>query len=189
METFTSIPKLRFRAPGSLLRGPIHYAIGHCVQGAILVARGAHGICAIFLDDDAKGLRQQLIQAFPKAALEEAAPSVHDGLGQVISFIDQGAAETLLELDVGGTPFQQRVWSALCDIPAGQTRSYTRLARDIGAPNAVRAVASACAANTLAVAIPCHRVVRADGSLSGYRWGVQRKRDLLRREHVFAPGT
>ena len=182
METYTS-PTLSFghRTPGSLPNA-IHYAIGDCDLGAILVARSPQGICAIFLDDDAPGLRAQLAQAFPMAALEEASQSLQTDLEQIIRLVHRQSVDAPITLDVGGTAFQRQVWAALCDIPAGQTRTYTQLAESIGAPKAVRAVASACAANMLAMLIPCHQIIRNDGSLSGYRWGVQRKRALLLRE-------
>jgi len=123
-----------------------------------------------------------LAQAFPAAALEETAQFLQADLEQIIRLIHQQPVDASITLDVGGTAFQRQVWTALCDIPAGQTRTYTHLAESIGAPKAVRAVASACAANMLAMLIPCHRIVRSDGSLSGYRWGVQRKRAQLLRE-------
>ena len=110
--------------------------------------------------------------------------SLERELGQVIGFIDKDASEGVINLDIGGTAFQQKVWQALCGIPAGKTRSYSDVARHLGVPEAVRAVAGACAANVLAIAIPCHRVVRSDGSISGYRWGVERKRALLAEEVV-----
>lgn len=183
MNTMTSSNvHLHFRAPGAPLNGPIRYAIGACVQGSLLVARGRQGICAVLLDDTNQGLRTQLENAFPGIPVAEATDELQRELAEVAAFIDLSAANAPIDLDVGGTPFQQRVWAALCDIPAGQTRSYAQVARSIGAPAAIRAVAGACAANVLAIAIPCHRVLRSDGSISGYRWGVQRKRSLLQRE-------
>lgn len=173
-----------FRAPGSRPGGPIQYAIGDCEQGAILVARSTHGICAIFLGDDAPGLRGQLRDALPRSELVEAARLPRNDLDRVIRYVDQRVADGPIDLDIGGTPFQQRVWSALCNIPMGETLSYTQLAQSLGLPKAVRAVASACAANTLAIVVPCHRIVRSDGSITGYRWGAERKRDLLRRERM-----
>jgi AraC family transcriptional regulator of adaptative response/methylated-DNA-[protein]-cysteine methyltransferase len=182
METYISPTlSLGYRTSGSLPEA-IGYAIGDCDLGAVLVARSPQGICAVFLDDDAPGLRMQLAQAFPAAALEEIPQLLQADLEQVIRLIHQQSVAAPITLDVGGTAFQQQVWAALCEIPAGQTRTYTQLAGSIGAPKAVRAVASACAANMLAMLIPCHRIVRSDGSLSGYRWGVQRKRAQLLRE-------
>src|SRR5690606_38848585 len=148
----------------------------------VLAARSQDGICALFLGDDAAALRDQLDQAFPGMALTEDNRALSHDLHQIIAFLDKGAADAMIPLDVGGTAFQQAVWRALCDIPCGQTRSYTELALSLGVPRAVRAVGGACAANVLAVAIPCHRVVRSDGAISGYRWGVARKRARLANE-------
>ncbi|MGH8601024.1 MAG: methylated-DNA--[protein]-cysteine S-methyltransferase, partial [Burkholderiales bacterium] len=157
-----------FRSSGTPA-GPIQYAIGNCVIGKLLVARSAQGICAIFPGDDAQALRAQLMQAFPATTLEQADHALQPELAQIAVFIAAPARGLDMTLDVHGTPFQQRVWQALCEIPAGETASYADVARRIGAPGAVRAVGSACAANVLAVAIPCHRVVRANGLISGYR--------------------
>lgn len=182
------IPKmqLNFRAPEAADAGVIAFAIGRCIEGALLVARSRRGICAIFLDDDAEALRQQLVDAFPDNAIEEAPVQMQRDLAQVTAFIDKSAASGIIDLDIGGTPFQQRVWEALCGIPAGETRTYAEVAQCIGAPEAIRAVASACAANMLAIAVPCHRVVRSDGELSGYRWGAARKNAILVREREMA---
>lgn len=174
--------KYSFRALGSRVEGPIRFAVGQAVLGMVLVGRSQRGICAIFLGQDAQGLRDQLAEAFPGIELQADQPALARELNQVIAFIDKDQAEGVLDLDIGGTAFQQKVWQALCGIPSGQTRSYGEVARDLGVPEAVRAVAGACAANVLAVAIPCHRVVRSDGAMSGYRWGVERKRALLAEE-------
>lgn len=182
MSTASPTFKYNFRAPGSQVEGPIQYALGQTVRGRILIARSQRGICAIFLGDDAQALCQELVEAFPDVELEAAQLLLHRELGQVIAFIDKDTSEGIVDLDIGGSPFQQKVWQALCGIPAGQTRSYRNVAEDLGVPEAVRAVAGACAANVLAIAIPCHRVVRSDGSVSGYRWGVERKRTLLAHE-------
>lgn len=171
-----------FRAAGSGFAGPLTYAIDLSTRGLVLVARSQQGVCAIFIDDDAGRLRAELAKAFPHADLHEDQDAVRADLNRVISFLDGGGTDSTIELDIAGTPFQQSVWRALCAIPAGQTRSYTQIAQQLESPKAVRAVAGACAANVLAVAIPCHRAVRADGSLSGYRWGVERKRQLLQHE-------
>lgn len=176
--------ELAFRAPDVPRTGPIKFTVGQCVEGSVLVARSHLGICAIFLGGDAEGLRRQLREAFPLDRIEEASRELRGDLVDVVAFIDKSAAAGAIRLDVGGTTFQQRVWAALSGIPAGQTRTYAQIAECIGAPRAVRAVASACAANLLAIAIPCHRVVRGDGSNSGYRWGAARKRVLLEREHA-----
>lgn len=174
--------KYHFRAPGSQVEGPIRFAVGQTVQGRVLVGCSQHGICAIFLGEAVQDLRDQLAAEFPRIELKASQTSLAGELNQIIAFIDKDASEGVVNLDIGGTAFEQRVWQALCGIPAGKTRSYSDVARDIGVPEAVRAVAGACAANVLAVAIPCHRVVRRDGSISGYRWGVDRKRELLHRE-------
>ncbi|MDI6949514.1 methylated-DNA--[protein]-cysteine S-methyltransferase [Serratia sp. Se-RSmG] len=174
--------KYNFRAPGSQVEGAVKYAIGETVRGKVLVARSGRGICAIFLNDTDVALRQELADSFPHNELLDGQGELHRELCQVAAFIDKDTAEGVLNLDIGGTPFQQQVWRALCEIPAGQTRSYLEVARELGAPEAVRAVAGACAANVLAIAIPCHRVLRSDGSISGYRWGVDRKRALLAEE-------
>jgi AraC family transcriptional regulator of adaptative response/methylated-DNA-[protein]-cysteine methyltransferase len=160
----------------------IRFAIGQCSLGAILVARSDKGVCAITLGDDPEALAHDLQDRFPKANLIGADSDFEQMVGQVIGFIEAPRIGLDLPLDVRGTAFQQRVWQALRDIPVGETASYSDIAARIGEPKAVRAVAQACAANTIAVAIPCHRVVRTDGSLSGYRWGVDRKRILLEKE-------
>jgi AraC family transcriptional regulator of adaptative response/methylated-DNA-[protein]-cysteine methyltransferase len=170
----------RFRAGGAGTE--IHFAIGQCSLGAILVAASARGICAILLGDDAEALARDLQDRFPRAILIGGDNEFEQLVARVVGFVEAPGLGLSLPLDVRGTAFQQRVWHALCAIPAGATATYAEIAQRIGAPKAVRAVAGACAANPLAVAIPCHRVVRTDGSLSGYRWGVDRKRSLLERE-------
>jgi len=160
----------------------IRFAIGECSLGSILVAISERGVCAIALADNPKSLMRDLQDKFPQAELIVADPDFEQLIAKVVAFIEAPALGLDLPLDVRGTAFQQRVWQALREIPAGATVSYSEIARRIGAPKAVRAVAGACAANILAVAIPCHRGVRTDGSLSGYRWGVERKAELLRRE-------
>lgn len=169
-----------FRAGGA--GASIRFAVGQCTLGAILVARSQRGICAILLGDDADALVRELQDLFPKADLLGGEAEFEQWMAQVVGFVEAPGIGLALPLDVRGTAFQERVWQALREIPAASTASYTELAARIGAPAAVRAVASACAANRLAVAIPCHRVVRRDGDLAGYRWGVERKRELLRRE-------
>lgn len=161
---------------------PIRFAIGQCALGALLVAQSERGMCAILLGDEPEALRDDLRQRFPQAELIDGDADTERLLAQVVAFVEAPRLDLDLPLDVRGTAFQQRVWQALRAIPAGSTVSYAELAERIGAPKAVRAVAGACAANALAVAIPCHRVVRSDGGLSGYRWGVERKRALLERE-------
>jgi O-6-methylguanine DNA methyltransferase len=176
--------KYNFRAPGSQVEGPVRFASGQTVQGTVLIGRSLRGVCAIFLGENEQGLLDQLAETFPNNVLEADQSSLQDELNQVIAFIDKDSSEGVINLDIGGTAFEQKVWHALCGIPAGQTRSYSQVAQDIGVPEAVRAVAGACAANVLALAIPCHRVVRGDGSLSGYRWGIERKRALLAEESI-----
>jgi AraC family transcriptional regulator of adaptative response/methylated-DNA-[protein]-cysteine methyltransferase len=160
----------------------IRFALGLCSLGSILVASSARGVCAIALGDDPELLLRELQDRFPNARLIGGDATFEQLVAKVVGFIEAPARGLELPLDVRGSAFQQRVWQALRDIPAGSTLSYSELARRIGAPKAARAVAGACAANPLAVAIPCHRVVRSDGALSGYRWGVARKRALLERE-------
>ncbi|MGY5332600.1 bifunctional DNA-binding transcriptional regulator/O6-methylguanine-DNA methyltransferase Ada [Pseudomonas protegens] len=160
----------------------IRFALGQCSLGAILVAQSARGVCAILLGDEPGPLLEQLQDKFPRANLIGADRNFERLVAQVVGFIEAPAIGLDLPLDMQGTVFQERVWQALRSIPLGSTASYAEIAQRIGAPKSMRAVAQACAANSLAVAIPCHRVVRSDGSLSGYRWGVERKRQLLERE-------
>ncbi|TDR93694.1 bifunctional DNA-binding transcriptional regulator/O6-methylguanine-DNA methyltransferase Ada [Enterovirga rhinocerotis] len=160
----------------------ILFAIGECSLGSILVARSDKGICSIAIGDDPEALVRELQDRFPRASLVGGDAAFEATVAAVIGFVEAPGIGLDLPLDIRGTAFQQRVWAALRQIPAGQTSTYAEIAHRIGDPKAVRAVAGACAANTIAVAIPCHRVVRTDGSLSGYRWGVERKRDLLARE-------
>lgn len=169
-----------FRAGGA--GAEIRFAIGDCSLGAILVAATATGICCILLGDDPDALARNLQDRFPKARLVGGDAGFEQWVATVVGFVERPQAGLDLPLDVRGTAFQQRVWRALCEIPAGSTASYAEVAERIGSPRAVRAVARACAENPIAVAIPCHRVVRRDGALSGYRWGVERKRTLLDRE-------
>jgi AraC family transcriptional regulator of adaptative response/methylated-DNA-[protein]-cysteine methyltransferase len=160
----------------------IRFAIGECSLGAILVAQSERGVCAILMGDDPDALARDLQDRFPRATLIGGDRGFEHVVARVVGYVEAPGIGLDLPLDVRGTAFQQRVWQALREIPAGRTASYSEIAKCIGAPNAVRAVAQACAANALAVAIPCHRVVRTDGSLSGYRWGVERKRALLDKE-------
>ena len=169
-----------YRAGGS--NTEIRFALGECSLGSILVASSDCGVCAITLGDDPELLIRDLQDRFPKANLIGGDGAFEQLVARVVGFIEAPAIGLDLPLDVRGTAFQQRVWQALREIPAGSTASYTDIANRIGSPKAVRAVAQACAANPMAVAIPCHRVVRNDGALSGYRWGVERKRALLERE-------
>ena len=170
----------RFRAGGA--QSDIRFAIGQCSLGAILVAQSERGVCAISLGDDPQELARELQDRFPNANLIGGDAAFERLVANVVGMVEAPHLGLDLPLDVRGTAFQQRVWQALREIPAGHTVSYAELAERIGAPQSVRAVAQACGANTLAIAIPCHRVVRSDGALSGYRWGVERKRALLERE-------
>lgn len=169
-----------FRAGGA--NAEIRFAIGECSLGSILVARSPKGVCAILIGDDPDALLRDLQDRFPHAQLIGADAEFEALVAKVVGFVEAPGLGLDLPLDVRGTAFQQRVWQALRDIPPGFTASYADIAQAIGAPKAVRAVARACATNALAVAIPCHRVVRNDGALSGYRWGVERKRALLEKE-------
>ncbi len=160
----------------------IRFGIGESSLGAMLVAMTDKGICSILLGDDPGGLLEDLQDRFPKASFVGGDAEFEQYLATVIGFVEDPHLGWDLPLDIRGTAFQQRVWKALCKIPPGRTATYTEIARRIKSPQSVRAVATACAANPIAVAIPCHRVVRLDGSLSGYRWGVERKAELLQRE-------
>lgn len=160
----------------------IRFAVGQCSLGAILVAASERGVCAILMGDDAPELVRDLEHRFPEADLLGGDAAFERLVASVVGFVEAPGIGLDLPLDLRGTLFQQRVWRALAKIPAGATASYTEVARCIGAPRSVRAVALACGQNPLAVAIPCHRVVRSDGGLSGYRWGIERKRALLERE-------
>jgi AraC family transcriptional regulator of adaptative response/methylated-DNA-[protein]-cysteine methyltransferase len=173
-----------FRKGGS--KEEIRFAVGETSLGSILVASSAKGIAAILLGDDPETLTQDLQDRFPNATLIGGDRDYEATVSKVVGFVEAPHAGLDLPLDVRGTAFQQRVWQALRNIPAGETVSYTDIAARIGSPSATRAVAGACAANKLAVAIPCHRVVRNDGALSGYAWGVERKRAILDREQVAA---
>jgi AraC family transcriptional regulator of adaptative response/methylated-DNA-[protein]-cysteine methyltransferase len=160
----------------------IRFAVGQCSLGAILVAASDKGVCAIDFGDDPEVLVRSLQDRFPKARLIGADHDFEQVVAQVIGLVEAPRRGLDLPLDLRGTAFQESVWRALRKIPAGRTTTYAEIARRIGAPKAVRAVAQACASNPVAVAIPCHRVVRTDGAISGYRWGIERKRTLLARE-------
>jgi AraC family transcriptional regulator of adaptative response/methylated-DNA-[protein]-cysteine methyltransferase len=170
----------RFQAGGDGER--IRFAVGECSLGSILVAATGQGVCAILLGDDPDALVRDLEHRFPKAQLVGGDADFEQTVAKAVGLVESPRRGLDLPLDVRGTAFQQRVWQALREIPAGSTVTYAQVAARVGAPKAVRAVAQACAANAVAVAIPCHRVVRRDGGLSGYRWGVERKRALLDRE-------
>lgn len=160
----------------------IRFATAECSLGLLLVAATERGVCAILMGDDPEELVHELERCFPRARLIGADATFERLVAKVVGMLEKPQASAKLPLDIRGTAFQQRVWQALRAVSAGATTTYSRVASAIGAPKAVRAVAQACAANALAVAIPCHRVVRMDGNLAGYRWGVERKRELLARE-------
>jgi len=172
--------------PGAVRRGGagavIRFAVGEASLGAVLVAATDKGVCAILLGDDPEALVRDLQDRFPRAEFEGGNPEFERMVAEVVGLVEAPGQRLDLPLDIRGTAFQQKVWAALQAIPPGKTATYTEIARAIGQPTAVRAVAQACGANPLAVAVPCHRVVRADGDLSGYRWGVERKRKLIDRE-------
>jgi AraC family transcriptional regulator of adaptative response/methylated-DNA-[protein]-cysteine methyltransferase len=170
----------QYRAGGA--NEEIRFAVGQSSLGAILVASSAKGVASILLGDDPDALVRSLQDRFPKARLIGGDKDYEALVARVICFVEEPGIGLGLPLDVRGTAFQQRVWQALTEIPVGQTASYAEIARRLGVPKSARAVAGACAANNLAVAIPCHRVVRNDGALSGYAWGVERKRILLDKE-------
>ncbi len=183
---YEAAPAMLGMTPGAFRAGgrgeTIGYAFGHSALGLVLVAGSGRGICAILLGDDAAVLLADLRARFPAAGVAAAEPGFADTVGHVVAAVDRPEAAHALPLDIRGTAFQQRVWEVLRAIPAGKTLSYAQVAARLGSPAAVRAVAGACAANKLAVAVPCHRVVASDGTLAGYRWGLARKQALLERE-------
>ncbi len=169
-----------YRAGGA--NEEIKFAVGQSSLGAILVASSTKGVAAILLGDDPEALVQNLQDRFPKAHLIGADRDYEELIARIVGFVEKPGIGLDLPLDLRGTAFQRRVWRALQAIPVGTTASYAEVARRIGAPKSVRAVAGACASNNLALAVPCHRVIRNDGGLSGYAWGIARKRALLDRE-------
>ena len=171
-----------FNSSGRFYGASIRFAVGESSLGSILVAATDKGICAILLGDAPDALVRDLQDRFPKARLIGGDRGFEQLVATVVGFVEAPALGLDLPLDMRGTVFQRRVWQALREIPVGGTATYTDVAERIGLPRAVRTVAQACASNAIAVAIPCHRVVRHDGALSGYRWGVERKRRLLERE-------
>ena len=176
--------------PGTYRRGgegmEIAFDVLPSSLGAILVAGTARGVCAVYLGDDAEALERELRSEFPRAAIVRDPARVRPWAKETVRRAAGEAAAAEVPLDLAGTSFQLRVWHALAGIPLGQTRTYSQVAQEIGQPTAVRAVARACATNQVALLVPCHRVVRSDGTLSGYRWGVDRKRSLLRAEDTHA---
>ena len=170
----------RYRAGGD--QTAIRFAVSPCSLGWVLVARSERGVCAITMGDDPGALARELRRWFPNACLSGGDAAFGKVVAAVVGLVEAPGRDVDLPLDIRGTAFQKRVWQALRRIPAGKTVSYAELARRIGAPGSVRAVARACATNTLSLAIPCHRAVRSDGGLAGYRWGMERKRALIERE-------
>jgi O-6-methylguanine DNA methyltransferase len=160
----------------------ISYATSECALGRVLIARSVSGVCAILIGADHHELAADLAARFPQAEIVANEAIVHDDLAKVIRFMDRPADGLHLTLDMRGTPFQRCVWEKLRGIPVGRTVTYTELARWVGPLTSARAVAGACAANPTALAVPCYRVVRSDGGLAGYRWDVERKRKLIRKE-------
>jgi methylated-DNA-[protein]-cysteine S-methyltransferase/AraC family transcriptional regulator of adaptative response/methylated-DNA-[protein]-cysteine methyltransferase len=163
----------------------LFYATGECATGKMIIARSIKGVCAVLLGDDEKELESDLATRFPEATLVANEAAIRDDLAKVARFIDTPSDGLDLTLDMRGTPLQRRVWEAIRNIRVGKTKSYMQLARSINGvyPQiSARVVANACAANPIALAIPCHRVIRGDGELAGYRWGLQRKRELLEKE-------
>jgi AraC family transcriptional regulator, regulatory protein of adaptative response / methylated-DNA-[protein]-cysteine methyltransferase len=178
----TSAPKASTKNANAATANSIMFSIGESALGQVLVARSAAGVCAILMGSTAEELQTDLAERFPDSEIARNDGKVRADLSKVIRFIEAPKDGPDLALDMRGTPFQHRVWEALRAIPTGITVTYTELARRLGEPKSVRAVASACAANTIALAIPCHRVVRTNGAMAGYRWGVERKRALINRE-------
>jgi len=160
----------------------LSFAIGQCSLGAVLVARSGRGVCAILLGDNPESVTEELTKRFPEAIHVRRDEDLRESLAQVIGLVESPGQPLELLLDLRGTAFQQRVWQALREIPAGATTTYAEVATRIGAPTSARAVAHACATNPLALVVPCHRVIRRDGTLAGYYWGLERKRILLERE-------
>ena len=179
-KDYLGMTPTEFRSGGS--GATLRFAVGQCSLGSVLVAASEKGVVAIFLGDDPELLIADLQRRFPRATLASGDKPFEDIVAKVVGLVDAPRRDVELPLDIRGTAFQHQVWQALRDIPAGTTATYSEIAERIGSPRAVRAVAAACAANKIAVAIPCHRVVRSDGSLSGYRWGVERKRRLIASE-------
>ena len=166
----------------------IRYSLGQCKLGSLLLAGCETGICAILLGDDEQTMVADLQRRFPRASLTQDDAALGADLQALIRYVDQPLGQLQMQqpLNAFGSDFQQQVWGELAKVPAGQTISYTELARRLGKPAAVRAVAGACAANPLAIVVPCHRVLRSDGGISGYRWGVERKQQLIELERQLA---
>jgi O-6-methylguanine DNA methyltransferase len=188
------IPKTALRFTPATINAAVpvdilSYATGECVLGKVLVARSVNGVCAILIGDDHDELQGELAAGFPQSTLVANEGVVHDDLCKVIRFVHKPTKGLDLTLDMRGTALQRRVWEKLRAIPVGRTVTYTELARWISPLASARVVAGACAANPIALAIPCHRVARTDGDLAGYRWGIERKRELLRKEAMASAVT
>jgi len=183
---YEKAPQMLGMTPGQFRAGgagvPIRYAVANSALGPAIVAATDRGICSVRFGDSESALIEELRSDFPRAEIMPTDSAFDEWVRGVVACIDDPKAAHDLPLDIRGTAFQQRVWQALREIPAGATRTYAELAAQAGSPKAVRAVGSACGANGVAVLVPCHRAVRADGGLGGYRWGVERKRRLLDRE-------
>ena len=186
MMTTAAAPHLKATAqPKPAATEILFYVTAACALGKVLIARSAKGVCAILLGDDDRELEADLAVRFPKATLVANAAANRDDLAKVIRFMHEPSQRLDIALDMRGTPLQRRVWETIRNIPLGKTVSYMQLARLINGAYplvAARVVANACAANPIALAVPCHRVVRSDGSLAGYRWNLRRKRELLNKE-------
>jgi AraC family transcriptional regulator, regulatory protein of adaptative response / methylated-DNA-[protein]-cysteine methyltransferase len=171
--------------PANTAAGLLFFGVGDSALGKVLLARSAKGVCAILLGDDAGELEADLAGRFPEATLVANEVMVRDDLAKVVRHAEKPSEGLELALDMRGTPLQRRIWQQICAIPVGKTMSYMHLARlinNVYPKVAARVVANACAANTIALAVPCHRVIRTDGELAGYRWGIERKRDLIEKE-------
>ncbi|MDL2407007.1 methylated-DNA--[protein]-cysteine S-methyltransferase [Rhizobium calliandrae] len=183
LTNMDAISRRELSAKRATTSNDIAYSIGDSAFGKILVARSVVGVCAVLIGSDDDALTNDLAALFPTSGLISNEPRLRGDLNKVVRLIERPEAGLDLPLDMRrGTPFQRRVWDALRAIPCGAMVTYAALARRIGEPNAARAVASACAANAIALGIPCHRVVRSNGTLSGYRWGIERKRALIEKE-------
>ena len=186
MMTADAAPQLKATAqPNPAAIEILFYATAVCALGKVLIARSAKGVCAILLGDDPGELEADLAGRFPEAALVANEVKVRDDLAKVVRYAEKPAEGLDLALDMRGTPLQRRIWQQICAIPVGKTMSYMHLARlinNVYPKVAARVVATACATNPIALAVPCHRVIRTDGELAGYRWGIERKRDLIEKE-------
>lgn len=182
MNLMTSNPQPTQATATGLAADVVSYAISRCAMGEVLVARSSKGVCAILIGDTEHELETDLATRFPKSTILANEIAVRDDLAKVVRFMEDPTQRLDLELDMRGTSFQRRVWEKLCAIAAGKTVSYMDLAKSVGPLVSPRAVGGACAANPIALAIPCHRVVRSNGDLAGYRWGIERKRELLQKE-------